>query len=109
MLSVACFDDVARKGKVYRQTHSIVDYSFADHAISASDVRQFLERIKYLQARPSKNFVMARHHRQIVTAGHRGEVAVFDRHELTGSFELKLLVGPNMRRGHIEGENSALE
>src|ERR1035441_7469026 len=46
------------------------------------DAGQFLKRVKYLQSRPSEISVIARYNRQIVAAGSRSDIAVFDRHEL---------------------------
>src|SRR5208282_4981539 len=43
---------------------------------SGFDVRQFPKRVKYLQSRPSEISVIARHNRQIVAAGSRGDIAV---------------------------------
>jgi hypothetical protein len=53
---------------------------------SALEVRQFLERVKYLQPRPSEILVIARYNRQIVTAGGRGDITLLDRHCLAGFF-----------------------
>jgi hypothetical protein len=80
----------------------------ADHCISVFNVRQFLERIKYLQPWPPEVFVTARHNRQIVAAGRRRNIAVLNRHRQGGLFEQKPLVRPNMRCGHIEAEDSPL-
>ena len=57
-----------------------------DQLSSASEGRQFLERVKHFQARASEIFVIASNNRQIVPAGGRGDITVFDRHRATAFF-----------------------
>lgn len=56
------------------------------------EIGQFPERVKHLQSRPAEILVIARHNRQVVPAGRRGDIAVFDRNELARPFKQKLLI-----------------